>query len=302
MIEEMNRYELRNRYVFTGRLVMLTAFHIGTGAARMTASSSDSPVVLTPEGVPFIPGSSFKGAMRSTVEKLVSGLPGKWSSCGLVQFSKEAGEQAQQEAQKEGKQLCSTAWSADLAERKRRHPETAEVVRKELLDRRCDTCRLFGSPFAASHVSINDLYMPLEQWSGVIQVRDGVAIDRDSEKAKDRLKYDFEVVPSMTAFELEMTLENASQKDLQLLSVGLGEYMHSFGTIGGKRSRGLGACRLEGLQVYKLELTGIDEAERNRRLRTYLLEKELEKQFSKEDDGEAFLNTYISQIFEGASL
>lgn len=302
MTEEMNRYELRNRYVFTGRLVMLTAFHIGTGAARMTASSSDSPVVLTAEGVPFIPGSSFKGALRSTVEKLVPGLPGKWSSCGLVQLSKKAGEQAQQEAQKEGKQLCSTAWSADLAERKRRHPETAEEIRKELLDRLCDTCRLFGSPFAASHVNINDLYMPLEQWSGVIQVRDGVAIDRDSEKAKDRLKYDFEVVPSMTAFELEMTLENASQKDLQLLSVGLGEYMHGFGTIGGKRSRGLGACRLEGLQVYKLELAGVDNAERNRRLRNYLLEKVLEKQFSKEEDGEAFLNTYISQIFKGASL
>jgi CRISPR-associated RAMP protein (TIGR02581 family) len=303
MTEEMNRYELRNRYVFKGRLVMSTAFHIGTGDVRMIASSSDSPVVRTPEGVPFIPGSSFKGALRSTVEKLVPGLPGEWSSCGLVQFSKEAGWQAQQEAQKEGNQLCSTAWAADLADKKRRSPdpETAEEVRKELLDRRCDTCRLFGSPFAASHVSINDLYMSSKEWSEVVQVRDGVAIDRDSERAKDRLKYDFEAVPSMTVFDLEMTLENASPKDLQLLCVGLGEYLHGFGTIGGKRSRGLGACRLEGLQVYKLELTSIDETERNRRLRNYLLEKELEKQFSKEDDGEAFLNTYISQIFEGAS-
>ena len=63
MAELTNRYELHNRYVFTGKLVMLTAFHIGTGAGRMTASSSDSPVVLTPEGFPFIPGSSFKGTL-----------------------------------------------------------------------------------------------------------------------------------------------------------------------------------------------------------------------------------------------
>lgn len=298
MTEETNRYELRNRYVFEGELAMLTAFHIGTGTGRMTASSSDSPVVLTPEGVPFIPGSSFKGVLRSTVEKLLPGLPGKWFSCGLIQLNdKEAKEE-----QEEGRRICSTAWSADLAREKRKNPEAAEEVRKKLLDRLCDTCRLFGSPFAASHVSINDLYMPLEKWSGIIQVRDGVAIDRDSEKAKDRLKYDFEVVPSDAVFNLKMTLENASQKDLQLLSVGLGEFVHGFGTIGGKRSRGLGACRLNDLQVYKLELTGIDETERNRRLRNYLLESELEQKFLKEENGQAFLNRYISQIFEQASL
>src|SRR5260370_33841075 len=107
MTEEMNRYELRNRYVFTGRLVMLTAFHIGTGDVRMTASSRDSPVVRTPEGVPFIPGSSFKGALRSTIEKLVPGLPGERPSCCLVQFSKETGRQRQEEPQTEGRQRCA---------------------------------------------------------------------------------------------------------------------------------------------------------------------------------------------------
>ena len=71
--ELANRYELRNRYLFQGRLVMQTALHIGGG--KVTLSHSDSPVVLTPEEIPFIPGSSFKGALRSTVEKLVSGLP-----------------------------------------------------------------------------------------------------------------------------------------------------------------------------------------------------------------------------------
>lgn len=64
--ELTNRYELRNRYMFKGILEMQTALHIGGG--KITLSSSDSPVVLTPEQKPFIPGSSFKGAMRSTVE------------------------------------------------------------------------------------------------------------------------------------------------------------------------------------------------------------------------------------------
>src|SRR5215469_16671366 len=83
------RYELRSRYVFTGKLVMLTAFHIGGG--RVTLSSSDSPVVLTPDQQPFIPGSSFKGALRSTVEKIVPGLPATadLSSCALIERSDE---------------------------------------------------------------------------------------------------------------------------------------------------------------------------------------------------------------------
>ena len=71
--ETSRRYQLRNRYIFTGRLVMQTAFHIGGG--RLSLNSSDSPVVLTPEGRPFIPGSSFKGSLRSTTEKMVPGLP-----------------------------------------------------------------------------------------------------------------------------------------------------------------------------------------------------------------------------------
>ncbi len=43
------------------------------------------PVVLTPEEQPFIPGSSFKGALRSAIEKLVPSLPESAGlrSCGL---------------------------------------------------------------------------------------------------------------------------------------------------------------------------------------------------------------------------
>src|SRR5436853_7410064 len=97
MIEPANRYEnryqLRNRYKFTGRLVMQTALHIGGG--KVTLSHSDSPVVLTPENIPFIPGSSFKGALRSTIEKLVPSLPTEagLSACGLIELDDDAEEE-----------------------------------------------------------------------------------------------------------------------------------------------------------------------------------------------------------------
>ena len=288
-IEQMNRYTLENRYVFKGKLVMQTAFHIGGG--RNTLSSSDSPVVLTPEGIPFIPGSSFKGALRSIVEKLVPNFPGfpdNWFTCALIELSDKEAE--------ETKRICPTTWSRDIADKRRQDPEQAKEILEEAREKLCDTCRLFGSPFAASHININDLYISDKEWGGVIQVRDGVAIDRDSEKAKDRLKYDFEVVPASASFNLEITLENASERDLQLVCVGLSEFVHGFGTIGGKRSRGLGACTLEELDVSELKLISpdIDQKERSKRLRDYLLKRT----FSGEYTGEEFLEKKINSIFE----
>lgn len=292
MTEQSNRYAFRNRYVFKGRLVMSSAFHIGGGKA--TLSPSDSPVVLTPEGIPFIPGSSFKGAFRSTVEKLVPNLPGDFYSCGLVDLSKKEIEAALERHER----VCSTTRQQHFVGMRRQYPDESEAILEAELTGLCDTCRLFGSPFAASHININDLYMPVNEQSDIIERRDGVAIDRDSEKAKDRLKYDFEVVPSNTAFNLEITLENATKRDIQFTCVGLSEFVQGFGGIGGKRSRGLGACRLENLEVSILELSGpgVDEQVRKERLRNYLIKRVFPTHFSGEEC-QRFLNQQIESIF-----
>jgi CRISPR-associated RAMP protein (TIGR02581 family) len=286
-----NRYSLRNRYIFRGKLVMQTALHIGGG--RVTLSSSDSPVVLTPDQKPFIPGSSFKGALRSTVEKITPNLP-NFSTCALIDLSKEELREARAQKQK----ICSTIRQGEIAQERRDHPDQAETIMKRAIEGLCDTCVLFGSPFAAARLNINDLYMPSDAWSGVIQIRDGVAIDRDSEKAKDRLKYDFEVVPASATFDLEIVLENATLRDVQLVCVGLSEFVNGFGVIGGKRSRGLGVSRLDALVVSALELESLDpqvqipEAEKNKRMREYLIKGRME-----EIPGSDFLTTYIEKLF-----
>lgn len=289
MGEELQRYQLGNRYVFTGHLVMQTAFHIGGG--RLTLSSSDSPVVLTPDGRPFIPGSSFKGSLRSTTEKIVPALPAsaELSTCALIELSKEEKEAAK----KEGRFVCSSLRQREIAAAHRANPRDATVyteARKGL----CSTCKLFGSPFTASHLSIEDLYLADLAWEdGLIQRRDGVAIDRDSEKARDRLKYDFEVVPATTAFQFHMTLENASAQDLQLISIGLSEFVNGHGTIGGMRSRGLGACTLNDLKVTKVDLENASpDKDRYEMLKNYLLNKE-----PVPIDGKKFLECQIGLLF-----
>ena len=119
-----SRYQLSNRYIFTGRLVMQTAFHIGGG--RATLSNSDSPVVLTPEGRPFIPGSSFKGALRSTVEKIVPGLPASADlfTCGLIDLSNEEKKTALQR----GEKVCSSLRQREIANQHRDEPRNMILI------------------------------------------------------------------------------------------------------------------------------------------------------------------------------
>jgi CRISPR-associated RAMP protein (TIGR02581 family) len=286
-----NRYELRNRYIFTGTLEMETALHIGGGNPRL--GNSDSPVVLTPDQKPFIPGSSFKGSLRSIVEKIVPGLPETlhFSSCALTELTDE--QVKQQEPSQWPSGVCPTAWPSGLSRLRRTYtgPELEKIVR-DVYANLCDTCLLFGSPLAAARLNINDLYT--STWDSVIERRDGVAIDRDSEKARDRQKYDFEVVPASASFDLKIVMENATERDLQLLCVGLSEFVHGFGTIGGKRSRGLGMSKLKELQVFALELIGegITPVQRSQRLRDYLVRGTLAPQ-----DGERFLQEQIERLF-----
>ncbi len=272
------RYELRNRYVFEGELVMQTGLHVGGGKA--TLSHTDSPVVLTTEGNPFIPGSSFKGTLRSTIEKLVSSLPESLGlrSCGLP-------------TEENTNEPCPTARQKQIAQlRRAANPENSEKILADARKQLCHTCQLFGSPFAAARITLNDLYLSNDEWSGATQIRDGVAIDRDSETAKDRAKYDFEVVPATTVFAMYLVLENATDQDLQLISIGLSEFVNGFGGVGGLRSRGLGACALKDLKINYLDLTG---EKRMQRLQRYLLYKELDLV-----DTQSFFEQHINNLFE----
>jgi CRISPR-associated RAMP protein (TIGR02581 family) len=282
------RYILRNRYVFDGKLEMKTGLHIGGG--KVTLSYTDSPVVVTPDGLPFIPGSSFKGTLRSTVEKLIAALPANLGlhSCGLP------GEDMPQES-------CPTARQRQLARARRNSGDGGAKIVENARKQLCHTCQLFGSPFAAARITINDLYLIDDQWSGTTQIRDGVAIDRDSDTAKHNAKYDFEVVPSTTVFALHLVLENATPQDLQLLSIGLGEFISGFGGVGGLRSRGLGACILNDLEIHYLDLEGgDDDRERQQRLQRYLLFRE--KGLASIENVSAFFEQQITTLFNHAVL
>jgi len=142
-----------HRYVFRGRLKLLTALHIGGG--RGTLVPTESPVVRTPDGRPFVPGSSFKGAFRATVEKLASALSGV--SCGQLPDSGCVG--AQGDAQKAfNKRRRNESWDEARL--------VSELAAPGVL---CHTCTLFGSSFLAGKIQFDDLYLA-DELDAIMQI------------------------------------------------------------------------------------------------------------------------------------
>ena len=68
---------IREKVIIRGMVVPLTALHIGWQRS-FDPVESDAPVIKDPKGNPFIPGSSFKGVLRSFIEGFLAGanLPG----------------------------------------------------------------------------------------------------------------------------------------------------------------------------------------------------------------------------------
>ena len=269
---------LQSRYLFQGDLVLQTALHIGGGDAILGAT--DSPVIRSPDARPFIPGSSLKGAFRSTVEKLAATLELKNMERDALDLSSE--------------------WIKAFNDRRTEEGWDEEQTLQEVEQHWPVTALLFGTPYTASHLSFSDAYL-CEGQDSVIQRRDGVAIDRDSERATDRLKYDYEVVPSTLRFEFRMMLENPSPTDVSLTCLGLSELVDGFFSLGGKRSSGLGRCCLENVRIFALDLTEGGVAEKAKRLQRYLTGKTLEDKFGPPREPREFIEKHIENLISGGA-
>lgn len=227
-----------SRIILRAYLVAETGLHPGAGSS-LEPVGSDSPVLRDTYGRPYIPGSSFKGVLRSTIEGIIRGInyqgPKGIQSCDIIRD-----ECVKKELRNE------------LKKRYKEGKDRDKKFTEELLQRSCSVCRLFGSPWLASKVLIKDLYCT-DLWPGYIEVRDGVGIDRDTETAVPKRKYDYEVVPKATEFDLEIIAENADDIELGLLFIGLREFEKGYASLGGLVSRGLGKVKL---QWEKMELIG----------------------------------------------
>jgi len=210
---------LDNRLIFTGELICHTAARIGSGRSNEPVGT-DLPVIKDAPGKPFIPGSSLKGVLRTYVESVVRAVYPANRKAVCLPVGPDAG------------------WCLS--------PSEVESLRDQdqaIYDQSCWVCQAFGSPWFSSKIQVRDALVTAMSFTQY-QVRDGVAIDRDTQTAADGFKYDYEVVPAQTRFTVSILAENLTDAQIGMLCVGLRPFERREIGIGGHRSRGLGVVEL----------------------------------------------------------
>lgn len=226
-----------NRAVVRIRVHTVTPLSIRTGETGLDPTSSDLACVRTHHRVHgstvYIPGSSFKGVIRSTVEAQLRGR----------QF-KHLGDGGPLDG------ACDPARHRDSCAR-HNDPNTAAVHRAN-----CVACRLFGSLSMRGRCAPRDLF-PFSDATTIseneqanltrankVEIRHGVLIGRMSGSVEVG-PFDQEMVPAGITFYGEIALQNYQAWQFGLLCAGLDELTEGFAQLGASKTRGLGVVRVE---------------------------------------------------------
>lgn len=231
----------KNRLEITGKLKTVTALRVSKGRSTEPIGS-DLPVIKDAFGKPMVPGSSFKGALRSRLESFLRAInpdlaanPAIEAEWSITNERLNGEDGIKQEIEEELQQYPE----------KERNFKRDELLTDKIINETDLASLLFGSPWIASKFQVRDLTVVPEFWFGQYQERDGVAIDRDTETAADGKLYDFQVVPAGTIFDFKAVVENAEEWELGLLMIGLHQFETEQIPLGGGVSRGLGVVKLD---------------------------------------------------------
>ncbi len=225
-----------NRVVLRATLEMETALSVGSRLS-FEPTGTDLPVMKGPDGRPFIPGSSIKGAVRALTERILRSIP---------------------DGKAKGLWACDPfddpCVSKDQAGVWLRKPDTEPLV----WEKACTACRIFGSLWLASRVAFKDAYLEnAEDLPVLTQIRDGVGIDRDLGAARQGIKYDFEVVVPGARFGIEILTENLEDWELGLVLSVLRFWEEGHLALGGKVTRGPGWGRLKNLRLERIDQSNL---------------------------------------------
>jgi len=295
----MSFFNFKNRYFVNAVLVMETPVSVGSRIS-LIPTGSDLPVVKTPEGIPFIPGSSLKGVIRAQTERILRTLDmngkkinGKrlWACDPLNEEDRCIVTQCCENCREcNGKDCCDKCDRCKACMIKRNRDEKGELNDKkfteELFKKSCTACRLFGSQWLASRIYFKDaILINYQDLLRIVEVRDGVGIDRDLGSSKPKFKYDFEVVPAGAKFQINIIAENVEEWEIGLLLLVLKAMERGEIPVGGKVTRGLGWGKLQDLKVERITAEN---------LLSYL-----QGQPAEAVDPEYLINTFINALEQG---
>ena len=231
----------KNKYILTGKIVVLNALHIGSGKET---DDRDAPFISLDDDKNFyIPGSTFRGYLSTKLERFLD------SGNGFK--IKNNGEELNEADVK----LIFGYTNLDKLETKindkdneedRKLKENNRKIQDRII-RKLNAKNLDEVKSLAGRIHISD--MPVLKNVKYI-TRDGIKIDRNTGATEKRGKFDYDVVPAGTEFELNIELENIENYQLDLIGLALNDILKDNGDLfGGKTSRGIGKCRLKDLKM-----------------------------------------------------
>src|SRR5438094_8027743 len=184
--------KLIGKVILEGDLECQTGLHIGAGKGSLEIGGADNPVVKDAFGLPYIPGSSLRGKLRSLLENAM----GLTSPAELVYLSKRKGQEVRiHQSDRPDDEICLLFG---------RSPGRVERVEGEAIETR-----------GASPARLTIYDAPLDPDSITAQMRENLddeitevksedAIDRITSQANPRT---LERVPAGARFKLRLVLD-----------------------------------------------------------------------------------------------
>ena len=228
--------ELRKKIFIKGEITIKTGIHIGGSSLGLSIGGADKVVIRNPiTNLPYIPGSSIKGKMRSLLEK----------SYNLIEIKSK---------EEDGK----TLWKGELCQ----DPEE-DIV--QLFGYSADAKGAEQPTFAPTRLTVRDGRLLNESKLAeaehtdmyCTEIKTEVSIDRLTSAANPR---NFERVPAGAIFELDMVLDlynvdyensenakNRANKFVNLVKQGLSLIEDDY--LGGQGTRGYGQVQFGKISV-----------------------------------------------------
>src|ERR1700736_1738335 len=227
--------KLIGKLILEGDINCQTGLHIGAGKGSLEIGGADNPVVKDAFGLPYIPGSSLRGKLRSLLERS-SGLA---VPSELVYLSKRRGQEVRiHQSDRPDDEICLLFG---------RSPGRMDRVVGEALDTNgASPARLtvYDAPLVAESITPQ---MRENLDDELTEVKSENAIDRITSQANPRT---LERVPAGARFRVRFVMDVLCEEDAPLFArVVEGLRLLEDDTLGGGGSRGSGRVRFANLKL-----------------------------------------------------
>ena len=227
--------KLVGKLLLEGDISCLTGLHIGAGKGSLEIGGADNPVVKDAFSLPYIPGSSLRGKLRSLLENAL----GLTAPSELVYLSKRKGQEVRiHQSDRPDDEICLLFG---------RNPGRMDKVVGDTLD---------STTASPARLTVYDA--PLIQDSITPQMRENLddeltevksenAIDRITSQANPRT---LERVPASAKFHFRIVMDVLCQEDRDLLPrLVEGLRLLEDDSLGGGGSRGSGRVGIDNIKL-----------------------------------------------------